>query len=428
MMKQHNGWIAFLFVCLLGSFGTVGLLQLATIKSSALGNDGISASILIPYTGHLTSEVVESIGEKKISFHFAIFATETNGTPLWSETQEDILLQDGLFQINLGENEPIPATLLPSNSYWLEVAIKGSDEAEYTLLSPRQRLSSAAPSTLDQPAATNNGMACPHDHFGEEWIGESSNEGLSVFNYSDGIGIHGYSYSHNGVFGDSSSSSAAGVRGENSISGVGVSGYSFSGLGVFGGSSLGDGVRGVSTNGVALSGDSSNGIAIQASGSGVISSTANSVLVLSPFTAVSRGSDNLTLTPQDNGAMLSHSTAGTEDKYLAIPVSNFGTLFGTPLYVKSLEVCYQMGSSLTTAYIEITGVYKNNNGAGYLTFLEDSVHRSSKTRTCYTLNATTPRKAIDNSTWVQLNIDSDGHEDWYIYIYTVKLTLSESSS
>jgi hypothetical protein len=91
-------------------------------------------------------------------------------------------------------------------------------------------------------------------------------------------------------------------------------------------------------------------------------------------------------------------------------------------------VCYKSGAPL--AFIDATGVYKNSGSDGtWSTYIEDTNKRSSTNYACYTANATTPRKAINNSTWVQFNMAFGGNgSSWDIYIYTVKLTLTESQN
>jgi hypothetical protein len=397
-MKHHFGWIIFVLICVSGSIWGAGLWQHANAQAGAITNYPTSSPITIPYTGHLVRDAEQNLGGKIYNFHFAIYVSENGGTPLWSETQENILLQDGWFQVNLGKNESIPETLLPDISYWLEIAVKEYGEAEYTLLSPRQRLSSTVPSTMTQPESTNNGMACPHDHFGEEWIGIDNDFGLRVLNQGDGAGLHAYALDSYGVWGETASANSAGVYGSSSVSsGTGVLGYSPSGA------------------------------AIKATGSGRIVSEADSVLFLSPHDMVTRGSSNVTLTPLDNGGIEIHSISGSEDKYFSLPVTTFGTLFGSTLYVKSLYVCYMVGEILPSASIGTTGVYKNDGGTGWDTYLEDNTSRYSKTRSCYTVSATTPRQPINNSTWAQFNIKTTV-APWTVSIYTLKLTLTESAN
>jgi hypothetical protein len=134
---------------------------------------------------------------------------------------------------------------------------------------------------------------------------------------------------------------------------------------------------------------------------------------------VVRGSSGVSVTPLDNGGADIYYWAGGW-KYLSIPVSTFGSLLGSSLYIKSIEVCYKTDS---VGRISVTSVIKNNGGTGATNYIYDGTDRTSATHTCYTVTDSTPA-VIDNSTWVQFNVWSDGVGD--TYIYTVKLTLTET--
>jgi len=178
------------------------------------------------------------------------------------------------------------------------------------------------------------------------------------------------------------------------------------------------------TNGDALTVKGSPlGYAIVAEGA--IRSTEDMVLYLSPHSLVERGDSGcLTLTAQDNGSMQTKMNAGCSP-YLSAPVSTFGSLFGSTVYVKSLEVCYKDDNDNNR--ILVTSVIKNDGDEGDAFYIFDTTTRGEETRTCYTLNATTPRLPVDNSTWVQFNMNNmnpmgSGYD---FYIYTIKLTLTE---
>jgi len=161
------------------------------------------------------------------------------------------------------------------------------------------------------------------------------------------------------------------------------------------------------------------GVDVSAAGSGIIKSAADSSLYLSPHDMVVRGStEDIELTPLDSGGVDAHFTdAGTY--YLSVPVSSFGTLFGTPFYVKSLQVCFDCDAT----FIDVTAVLKNDGGTGSTAYILDGANRGSATHACYTSTATTP-VVIDNSTWAQFNVSADagGH----LHIYTAKLTLTQT--
>jgi hypothetical protein len=400
-MFKHNGRIAFGLGILLVLIGFASLQFSKTALARESVNPSSSKSITIPYSGKLSGSQVGLDEHEEFWLHFALFESEQGSDPLWSETHENVSLEAGWFQVDLGSIEPLPVEMQPGAAFWLEVAVKRAGGDGYTILSPRQRLVSTPSALGSLGAPTLNGSTCPHDHFGEQWSGSYGDDGLQIINDN---------YLGTGLYAEG---------GE-----IGVKGVSINGMAIKGESTIGVGVAATSFDGDALTASSTTGTSIKALGTGKIFSAATSVMVLSPFTMVSRGNTNVSLTPWDNGAMLIISSAGTEDKYFAIPISSFGTLFGTPLYVKSLEVCYKTDLK---AVIEVTGIYKNDGAESHINYLEDFTHRTSESRVCYTITSPQPYKAIDNSTWVQFNIDSSGYSSWYLFIYSAKLTLSESS-
>ncbi|MBN2146564.1 MAG: hypothetical protein JW726_04210, partial [Anaerolineales bacterium] len=57
-------------------------------------------------------------------------------------------------------------------------------------------------------------------------------------------------------------------------------------------------------------------------------------------------------------------------------------------------------------------------------YIYDTTSRTNPSYECYSLSASTPYTPIDNSSWVQFNLTYGGSGS-DIYIYTVKLTLTE---
>ena len=162
---------------------------------------------------------------------------------------------------------------------------------------------------------------------------------------------------------------------------------------------------------------------------GPIHSMADSTLYLSPHSVVVRHNETdaakVAVTPLENGAALIQSKTATGYMFFSLPVPAFGTLFGTTVYVKSLEVCYEAhGAPIgTTAVIKGPIV-----GTSYATnYLIEVATRSSAAAACYTVNAGEPRKAIDNSTWAQVNVNFGG-PGAYLVIGSVKVTLTENAT
>jgi hypothetical protein len=240
------------------------------------------------------------------------------------------------------------------------------------------------------------------------------------------IGVYGYSASGDGVSGYSESSTDAGVYGYNT-SGDGVSGYGDDGVY---GSGYSSGVHGFSATGTGVRGFSNTGAAISAEGSGVITSTADSFLYLSPHAMVIR-QDNpglISATPQPGGSMRIRNESGTGTRYLSIPVSTFGKLFGAQVYVESLTVCYKV-TGPSVGYISATTVSKNDGTGTAAHYIYDVTTRNSTSYACYGLQASTPRVPIDSSTWIQFNMEFTGSGSGSdIYVYSVELTLTEQQN
>jgi hypothetical protein len=199
--------------------------------------------------------------------------------------------------------------------------------------------------------------------------------------------------------------------------------YSITGLnyGVYGatGSASGYGVYGQNNGGVAVGAD------------GAIQSTADTVLYLSPHDLVVRADDTSTpelpevrVLPLDGGGVrvqnVSNATIG--QAYFSIPMSTYGTLLGSQMYVKSLEVCYRVSN----ATIDVTAVMKNDGTAtGYDFYMRDLTDRPATSRTCYTVTDAAPHTAVDNSSWVQFNVSMGDFPPVYLDLYTVKVTLTQ---
>ncbi len=166
------------------------------------------------------------------------------------------------------------------------------------------------------------------------------------------------------------------------------------------------------------------GVAFE-TGSAAFQVDADSVLYLSPHDMVVRGDPTgLTLRPLDSGGMrITNDAAGANiTRYFSVPMSTFGTLFGAPVYVKELKVCYQTSA----AYFDVTAVLKNNGGMGATDYLLNDINVANPAYNCFILSTHSP-KVIDNSSWVQFNIHftANGSE---VIIYNVKVTLTESPS
>ncbi|NOZ60964.1 MAG: hypothetical protein GXO74_04730, partial [Calditrichaeota bacterium] len=107
------------------------LIILTLIISSALFSQ---VSQLLNYQGVL---IDPSTGERlngSYSMTFSIYAAETGGSALWTETQ-NVTVQNGIFNVLLGSVTDIPFDLFDGSARYL--GVKVGDDAEMT---PRKQL------------------------------------------------------------------------------------------------------------------------------------------------------------------------------------------------------------------------------------------------------------------------------------------------
>jgi len=92
-----------------------------------------SAPPYLPLQGVLMDGAGDLV-EGEVAMRFAIYAAQTGGSPLWSETQS-ALLDRGLFVVYLGEVEAIPLSLFrDQGSLWLGVTVASDPEMDRMFL------------------------------------------------------------------------------------------------------------------------------------------------------------------------------------------------------------------------------------------------------------------------------------------------------
>lgn len=188
---------------------------------SSMAEDAQSAiPETINYQGYLTDSSGNPINTPR-NMTFRIYTAASGGTALWTETHNDIQVNNGIYNVVLGSVVSMAA--LPFDvPYFLGMTV-GTD----TEMSPRQALTSVAYS-LRAETVENVG---PHSHDAEDIsagflnLSGSTTTGDSAIiegmNSGAGYGVKGWSLSNWGVYGYSSS--AAGVFGYSATS-TGVEG------------------------------------------------------------------------------------------------------------------------------------------------------------------------------------------------------------
>ncbi|MDO8614241.1 MAG: hypothetical protein Q7T33_00710 [Dehalococcoidia bacterium] len=128
-------------------------ISVAAVVLSAVVTAGFTGAIQIPWDGD--SQPASAVGgPSKIHFNgvltdpatgnplngffgmtFRFFTTETEGTALWSETQDSVRVNKGVFNVFLGASTPFPALLFEQAPLFLEIQV-GSDLP----MTPRQEM------------------------------------------------------------------------------------------------------------------------------------------------------------------------------------------------------------------------------------------------------------------------------------------------
>jgi len=105
------------------------------LRAPALAGDSTTT---ISYQGRLADSAGNPITTPGVAMQFRLYDADTGGAPLWEETHAAVPVEDGLFHVLLGSTNPIPVSLLASNStLWLGITV-GSDSE----MTPREQIAS----------------------------------------------------------------------------------------------------------------------------------------------------------------------------------------------------------------------------------------------------------------------------------------------
>jgi hypothetical protein len=152
----------------------------------------------------------------------------------------------------------------------------------------------------------------------------SNKPALSTFNYGTWPGISVYSQGGDAVYGRSDASNHAAVSGENSGGGIGLYGYSGAGP------------------------------ALYAAGSGIIRSTALSYVWISGNSARKYQNADSTIIDANGvgGATIKQGAAGAGTRYVVLPITVSGPVYGQNVTVSQLEL-YWRGDTALTAIVNV---------------------------------------------------------------------------
>ena len=240
MVARLSAVLVIVFCVLaLGASTLAGVAHAGPPAQEVKPADGVAV-----YAGHLATADGQVAPDGVYGFRFELYDEPADGQLLWSETVDDVPVAGSSFSATLGNQNPLPETLL-GQKLWLAVAVRGPSEPAYTELAPRQAFAVDAPAEM----AAISALTCPHTHWAESWGGNNGSYGLIIDNNGTGDGLRAYSnatasnfaavYAYN-------TATTGGGRGvyARSERGAGVYGYSADDVGMFGQSAGNDGVRG----------------------------------------------------------------------------------------------------------------------------------------------------------------------------------------
>lgn len=130
-------WIDYLLLLCLAT----GVIVLLADASQVLGSNAIrpsSGPALISYQGYLSDVNGQPINGPT-DFRFALYASETGGSALWTEMQAAIPVIDGFFSVLLGSVNPLSPIDFEAPTRYLEVSV---DTGSGFVTMPRQPLAS----------------------------------------------------------------------------------------------------------------------------------------------------------------------------------------------------------------------------------------------------------------------------------------------
>jgi hypothetical protein len=295
-----------------------------------------AVSAEIPIQGRLTDASGSPInGTRTITF--TLYTSSVGGTAVCQDV-DPVEVVNGLFSARMGY---CTASDINGQQLYLGIQVEGNPE-----MTPRQAILPVPYAWSLRPGAI---------------ISDTSTSAvLNVFNHGNGWGLDAYSKGDDAVHGRSDASNHAGVSGENTGGGIGVYGYS------------------------------DTGVAIRATGTGIIQSTAKSYLWISGSGLVKDLSTDTTRWDMVYGAarIWRGTTAG--GKYVYLPVTIPGVLYGQNVTVTKITVYYFCADG-TKGYITQTKLVKHisADNTTVLTIIEDDTNRTSNTATSYSLNLTT---------------------------------------
>jgi len=316
----------------------------------------------INYQGQLKDSAGNPL-DGSYDMQFLFYDAITGGSQVGSTIiKNHVLVDNGLFNVKLDVDQDD----FDGRELWLEVVVEGQ------VLSPRQEILPVPYALSLKPGADISGTVS-----GPVLLASNDGDGCTA------AGLWGTSVNSAGVYGESEN--GIGVSGVGETGSIGTQGYN---------SGSGTGVYGYSTSGTA----------VFAGGTGVIESTADSYIFISGNELIKNvDTDSTRWDCLGGGSVLIWRGSTLGDKFIYIPVTLPGVLYGQNVKVESITIYYKCQDG-TKNYICNTCLWKRTGAESFVEVLTDWTDRTSNTATSYTLTPTSNNELSSNQGILDLHL------------------------
>jgi len=373
------------------AMGLLAILLTATgvIASSPEGAGDPPVESTINYQGQLSdSEGSPVSGTYDMEFQF--WDSVGGGSQVGSTiTKNSVEVTNGLFSVKLDVDQ----SDFNGQGLWLQMRVRPQSGSWDPWMDPRQDILPVPYALSLKPEARISGTV------DDSPVLYVSNDGSGI----TAAGLWATSVNAAGVYGDSTY--GIGVSGVGHDNSIGTQGYN-------------------TGSGIGVKGYSASGTAISASGTGVIESTADSYIFISGYEFIRNvDTDSTRWDCQGNGSVQIWRGSTTGNKFIYIPITVPGVLYGQNVKVEQITIYYKCQDG-TQNYIGNTCLWKQTSATGFVELVTDYTHRTSNAATSYTLTLTSNNELSSDQGILSLHVRLDFADDTnYIQLGGVRLRL-----
>jgi hypothetical protein len=117
----------------------IALACLVALAALLATGQALAVPNLLQFQGKLTDASGNNVANGNYSVVFRIYALAAGGSALWTETQANVTVANGLFNVALGSVTAFPANLFDGSDRYLGITVAADPE-----MAPRQRITSVA--------------------------------------------------------------------------------------------------------------------------------------------------------------------------------------------------------------------------------------------------------------------------------------------